>query len=288
MIIEKPPLPDDPTPDDAPPSYDTLGQSSVASRSLPEKSPTIDSSSGSSSTTVPSPTFPSVLGSRSQQFLRTNSKGKGKGPSNWFTFSSRVSSTREVRTTVLGLVRDIVRQPQHHTSSQATIGILESCVEACASYNLSFSSLLQEKSIEDHTPLYWAIVKRPPETIHQDDQGEVPDFLTILLSFSGPLNPETISEMRLACLLTSDQALFQRLRLSPEFSPLSGTDEILLGASMPPDEITVSDVQGDEGAFVVNFGIVQFQQRMRVSKQVGLEFIARGAPRFPSCPHIHY
>jgi len=161
-------------------------------------------------------------------------------------------------------------------------------VEACASYNLSFSSLLQEKSIEDHTPLYWAIVKRPPETIHQDDQGEVPDFLTILLSFSGPLNPETISEMRLACLLTSDQALFQRLRLSPEFSPLSGTDEILLGASMPPDEITVSDVQGDEGAFVVNFGIVQFQQRMRVSKQVGLEFIARGAPRFPSCPHIHY
>jgi hypothetical protein len=213
--------------------------------------------------------------------LRSNSsKGKGKGPSNWFNFSSKVSSTRELRITILGLVRDLVRQPHQRVSSSATVGILESCADACTAYGLSLSSLLQEKSIEDHTPLYWAIIKRPPEAPYPDVHTQVPDFLTILLSFSGPLSRETISEIRLACLLTSDQPLFQRLRLSPEFSPLSGTDEILLGATYPLDDIVVGDVPGDEGAFVVNFEIVQFQQRMRVSKRINLEFIARSTSIF--------
>jgi len=56
---------------------------------------------------------------------------------------------------------------------------------------------------------------------------------------------------------------------------------------MPPDEIIVEDVPGDEGAFVVKFEVVQFQQRMRISKRISLEFIARGAPlhlyHFTSC-----
>jgi hypothetical protein len=44
----------------------------------------------------------------------------------------------------------------------------------------------------------------------------------------------------------------------------------------PPDSITVEDVPGDEGAFAANFEIAHFQQRMRVSKRIALEFIARG------------
>jgi len=104
----------------------------------------------------------------------------------------------------------------------------------------------------------------------------VPDLLTALLSFSTPLNPETVSEIRLACLLTSDQPLFQRLRLSSDFSKLSFVDEILLGATIPPDEISVEEVPGNEGAFVVDFEIVHFQKRMRISKEIALEFIARG------------
>ena len=285
MIVEKQPLPDDPTPADAPPAYDTVQTESV-SFPLTEK-PTSDQlalrspSTSSSSITPPRsakghaytrPSIPSV----------TSPKGKGKGKS-WFN-SSTSRNSPEVRQTVQGLVRGLVRQPRPSPSYEA-LGVLESCAAACANYNLSLSSLLQEPFIEGHTPLYWAIIKRPPETptADQDDSDglAIPDFLTTLISFADPLTPETKSEIRLACLLTSDQALFQRLRLLPEFSPLSGTDQILLGASMPPDGVIVDDVPGDdEGSFVVHFEIVQFQQRMRVSKRVGLEFIARGACTF--------
>jgi len=280
MIIDKQPLPDDPTPYDAPPSYDTL----TRALELAARSPGFEKPSAVASSSLISPISPTSSRAKPNTFLRSSSsRGKGKGPSNWFNFSSRFSSTREVRSTVLGLIRDLVRQPHQHqrVSTPATMGILESCAEACAAYDISFSSLLQEKSIEEHTPLYWAIIKRPPETPHPEPNADVPDFLTTLLSYCGVLSPETRSEMRLACLLTSDQALFQRLRLSHEFAPLSGTDEILLGASMPPDEIVVGDVPGDQGAFVVNFGVVLFQQRMRISRRIDLEFIARGTLPFP-------
>jgi hypothetical protein len=191
---------------------------------------------------------------------------------------------------VLGLIRGLVRQPKPSPSYEA-LGVLESCAAACANFNLSLSSLLQERFIEGHTPIYWAIIKRPAETsiIDDSDGAPIPDFLTTLISFADPLTPETKSEIRLACLLTSDQALFQRLRLLPEFSPLSGTDQILLGASMPPDGIVVDDVPGDdEGSFVVHFEVVQFQQRMRVSKRVALEFIARGNVLFLNAMYVEW
>ncbi|KAF9486995.1 hypothetical protein BDN71DRAFT_1485397 [Pleurotus eryngii] len=143
-------------------------------------------------------------------------------------------------------------------SGGSSLGILQSCAEACAAYELSLSTILQERSVEDHTPLYWAVIKRQPDEA-MDDDTQIPDLLTTLLSFSAPLTPETISEIRLACLITSDQQLFQRLRLSPQFS----------------HEITVEDTVGDEGAFAVNMAIVQFQKRMQVSREVTVEFIAR-------------
>jgi hypothetical protein len=84
-----------------------------------------------------------------------------------------------------------------------------------------------------------------------------------------------MSDVRLACLLTSDQVLFQRLRSSPEFEPLSPTDAMLLDATIPPDDICVENVDGVEGAFIVDFAVVRFLKRMLVSKSVVLDFIAR-------------
>jgi hypothetical protein len=101
---------------------------------------------------------------------------------------------------------------------------LDSCSEACYAYDISFSSLLQERSIEYHTPLYWAVIMRPPEPLDLDH-----DLVILLLHCSTPLTTETISDIRHACTLTSDQALFQHLRLFPSFSPLPGTDEMVLG-----------------------------------------------------------
>jgi hypothetical protein len=204
---------------------------------------------------------------------------KGKGPATWFNFGTS-RTTKEVQATVLGLVRDLVKQQY---SAPGASGILDSCAEACDAYDISFSSILQEKSIENHTPIHWAIIKRPSEPPNPEDH----DLVTALLTRSAPLKPSTISDIRLACLLTSDQALFQRLRLSPAFSPLSGTDEMLLGASILPDTITVEDAEGDAGAFVANFEILAFQKRMRISNRIALEFIARGKTRSYLCLRHH-
>jgi hypothetical protein len=171
----------------------------------------------------------------------------------------------------LGLVRDLVRE---EFQTPAAFGILQSCAEACASNGVSFSSILQEKSIEGHTPLYWAIVKREPDE-SQDDGSEVQDLLTTLLSHSTPLTQATIADIRHACLVTSDQPLFQRLRQSPDFGSGSAVDEILLGVTLPPDDVEVVTFPDDEGSFAVNIGIVKFQKRMLITKTITIEFIAR-------------
>ena len=54
---------------------------------------------------------------------------------------------------------------------------------------------------------------------------------------AAPLAPATISDIRLACLQTSDAALFQALRGAPAFAPVPGTDALLLGANVPPDGV---------------------------------------------------
>lgn len=260
MIVDKAPLPDDPTPSEAPPSYDTLGSQQI--HDIEKRLQSIPDPLTSASLYPRSPISPVAKSPSSSRSL----KEKGKA-SNWFNFGAS-RTTREVRSTVLRLIRDLVRE--QHAPGGTSLSILQSCAEACACHSLSLPTLLQEKSIEDHTPLYWAIVKRVP-----DGDSGVPDLLTSLISFASPLTPGTISDIRHACLLTSDQLLFQRLRMLPAFSPLSGTDEMLLGGSIPPDDITVEDIPGDEGSFAVNFEIVRFQRRMLVSKHLELEFIAR-------------
>ncbi|KAI0785746.1 hypothetical protein C8Q75DRAFT_722319 [Abortiporus biennis] len=196
------------------------------------------------------------------------SKGKGKATSSWFTFGQASRAAKEVKTTVLGLIRDIVKLPD----TSAAMLLLESCEDACRTHNIAFSAVLQEKSIEGYSPIYWSIIKRASEPHNDDD----PDLVSTLLALAEPLSDATISEIRLACLDTSDQTLFQRLRRSPAFAPLSGPDQMLLGMAVAPDDVEVTDVDGDEGAFVAHFRITQFQKRMRVTKHIDLQFIARG------------
>ncbi|KAF8816013.1 hypothetical protein BYT27DRAFT_7185741 [Phlegmacium glaucopus] len=273
MIIEKQPLPEDPTPTESPPSYETL---SAINRDYPRSKRSeltlVDLPSSSSSPRSPpfSPnSSPSIISSTSGSSSSNKCKGRTV---NWFNFAAS-RTTREVRNTVLGLIRDLVQEQD--SSFPAATGILQSCADACTTHSLSLSSILQEKSIENHTPLYWAIVKRLPDEHHQVEDSSGPDLLSALLSYSAPLSPATITDVRRACLATCDQHLFQRLRLSPEFAPVSGVDQMLLGGTIPPDNIEVENVPGDGGAFVVTFEILHFHKRMVVSKNIGLEFIAR-------------
>ena len=276
MVIiapDKRPLPEDELPSDAPPSYNTLSSPTrpPSSTSYPRDEKRSNTSL-SDNTTIPNrPSSSATVGSIPLRSKRAAS-AKTKGPSYWFNFGPS-KTKKEVNSTILNLIRDLVKQT---SSSAGASGILDSCAEACEGYDISFSSLLQQRSIEGHTPIYWAIIKRPSEPPNPEDY----DLVTALLSRSTPLTPSTISDIRFACLTTSDQALFQRLRLSPMFSPMSGTDEMLLGGSISPDEIEVEDVDNNGGAFVARFKILKFQNRMRISKGVNLEFIARGEQVF--------
>ncbi|KZT01475.1 uncharacterized protein LAESUDRAFT_663965 [Laetiporus sulphureus 93-53] len=172
----------------------------------------------------------------------------------------------QAKALVSGFVHELVRQPERWNSADI---ILKGCFEACRSYNLSLSSLLQEQSAEGHTPLYWAVLRSAPRSSSSD-------LLSALMNAAAPLSSATMSEIRLACLLNSDQALFQRIRRMPAFYPLSGPERMLLGAVPPSDEIEVDELPGDEGRFAVYFRIPMFQKRLKVLKHVDLQFIARG------------
>ena len=272
MISDKKSPPNDPSSSDAPPSYDTLGSSGSKGQ---EKTPLIGQAGPytpeTSLTLHQAPPFPL----KSPLSLSSSStKGKAR-VTNWLNFSesSESRTAREVRSTILCLVRDLIQE--HISSSPEATGILQSCAEACSAYSLSLSSILQEKSIVNHTPLYWAIVKRLPDQHQEVEETSEPDLLSALISHASPLNANTIADLRLACLGISDQPLFQRLRLSPEFSPISVSDQMLFGMTVLPDDITVMDLPGEAGAFEVDFVIPHFHKRMVVSKEITLEFIAR-------------
>ncbi|KAK0446087.1 hypothetical protein EV421DRAFT_247945 [Armillaria borealis] len=254
MIDDKPSFPDDLVPADAPPSYDAI-TSANAPINVDSKNRPVNAIPGSSSSRSPAPS-PST-----QRAFHGGLAAQSSGfPYSWF--SSR--SSRETKSTITSLIRDLVRPPN---SSLACNEILSSCAEACASYSLSLSSILQEKFCEGHTPLYWAIINKPRQT-----EEESEELLSALLRYSVPLTPSTISELRLACLVTSDQNLFRHLRR--ELKPLSGTDEMLLGAA-GSDDVRVVDTNATEGAFAAEIKISQFQKRMRVGKEVEVEFIAQ-------------
>ncbi|KAK0500080.1 hypothetical protein EDD18DRAFT_813834 [Armillaria luteobubalina] len=247
MIDDKPPFPNDPVPADAPPSYDTI-TSANAPITVDSKNRPVNAIAGPSSSRTPAPA-PSTQRAQPSSF-----------PYNWFP--SR--SSRETKSTITSLIRDLVRPPN---SSLACNEILASCAEACASYSLSLPYILQEKFCEGHTPLYWAIINKPRQT-----EEESEELLSALLRYAVPLTPSTISELRLACLVTSNQDLFRALWR--ELKPLSGTDTMLLGAA-GSDDVRVVATNASEGAFAAEIEISQFQKRMRVGKEVEVEFIAQ-------------
>ncbi|KAF8990862.1 hypothetical protein BDQ17DRAFT_1333196 [Cyathus striatus] len=272
MTLDKEPLPDDPTPSDGPPSYDTITSSRGASgrqsidpiSKISTPTPALSHHQDSSASSPgPNPTSPPLLKSPS-----SHSPSTSKPQTSWFSFLTS-SIANDVRLTILGLVRDLVQE--HDPDSSAVIGILQSCANVSSTHGVSLSAVLQEKSIEDHTPFYWAIVKRTP-----DASEGIPDLLSSLLLFSTPLKPSTISDIRRACLVASDQPLFHSLRQLREFNAVSPADEMLLGPGAPPDEVEVVDEPREEVTFAVRLGIWRFQKRMMVAGRIEFEFIARG------------
>ncbi|THH18334.1 hypothetical protein EW146_g2643 [Bondarzewia mesenterica] len=244
MIVDKTdnnPLPDDLTPAEAPPSYAYAlqGHASTSYSSGPK----------AAYPTISSPTATAAL-------FSTLSKKQGKpykAKSRWFFFWN---------------VKDGQADSRDDTGSTARSCQAMPYCRIC------------EPFIEGHMPVYWAIVKRPTVPAKADRQNtrldtESDALVMALLTASSPITPATISEVRLGCLHHSDHWLFQHIKQHvKEFSQLTGTDEMLLEDS--GDLVAIEEVPGDASAFIAKFELVHFQLRMRVSKRVEAEFIAKG------------
>lgn len=261
MILPSPPsLIDDELPPDAPPAYDDV-PTAPGPTLMDEKSELAPSSS--STWLAASPT--SAVSAKSP-----TSPGSADSLWSWIPSPSRTRATAEVKATIIGLLRELIKRGETGPPAKS---ILHSCHEVSRAYRLSLSSLLQERCIEGHSALYWAVIKRPKGKELRTDRDT--DVLGAFLTYGAPLSPAALSEVRLACLQTADQALFQQLRQTSMFAPLSGKDDMLLSSSTARDDVYVEDV-ASEDAFAVRFRVPLFQQRLRVSKHINLEFIARG------------
>ncbi|KAJ6630110.1 hypothetical protein B0H10DRAFT_1985031 [Mycena sp. CBHHK59/15] len=231
---------------DAPPSYDNTvaeGSSQVG--------PPVEKGSASTSRTAqgPGPSSPSTPSP-------SIAKSRAVQKTTWMQFRDDMGNMLadvvwEVRKTVTGLVHDLVRD-QTLDSNMSCSGILDSCSE--------------QSYIEGHTPLYWAIVKRPSDE-SKPESFEAPPLIRALLIYSAPLKDTTIKDIRLALA-------FPKPTTVPEFQALSQKDRLLLGDSVPPDKISIGPATRHDAPISVDFEFAHFQKRMRVSHLVKLDFIS--------------
>ena len=170
-------------------------------------------------------------------------------------------------------------------SDEERASTLAECDQACEKEGLDLSTVLQEMSIEGYTPIYWAIVNRPPAS---EDNGVSPDSLVLgLLNVCRPLSPATLANIRVASMVASDNALLQRLFKSiPPLSHISTRDALLLGPANEEDRVDVEEKRNGTGSWVALIKIPRFRLRMRVCQSVSVEFIASGMKTFPVASRV--
>ncbi|KAI9454952.1 hypothetical protein F5148DRAFT_984898 [Russula earlei] len=174
-----------------------------------------------------------------------------------------------VRTFVVELLRG--RLPPDHERD----AILSACAQACEGEGLDLSTVLQEMLIEGYPPIYWAIVNR---AVASESSGMAPDSLVFaLLKACRPFSPATITAIRVACMMASDNTLLQRLfRSIPQLSHISTRDALLLGPANEEDRVDVEEKRNGTGSWVASIKIPRFRLRMRVCQSVSVEFVASG------------
>jgi hypothetical protein len=101
------------------------------------------------------------------------------------------------RTTVLSTVCDLIAAPDFTAASMAPI------VNPYALSPAELSDCLQLLNVEGHTPIYWAIVNCRQEAISA--------YIALISSF--PISSACSSDLRLACMVTSNNTVFTQLKL---------------------------------------------------------------------------
>ncbi|KAG1889400.1 hypothetical protein F4604DRAFT_1915272 [Suillus subluteus] len=157
---------------------------------------------------------------------------------------------------VLSHIRDIVSVPNF----MPVAPIIDTF--AAALLPAEFPDLLQNPNIEGHTAMYWAVVNGQREAFSVF-AAHIPQFSSVCSS-----------DLRLACMSTSNHALFMQLNLGHVINSKDESLRHFLGC--PPDEVQVHD-KGDrmcKNQFVACFCIRMFQKRLHTAGELGIEFVA--------------
>ncbi|KAJ8597048.1 hypothetical protein M405DRAFT_887063 [Rhizopogon salebrosus TDB-379] len=161
---------------------------------------------------------------------------------------------------------DVKKQAETYHSDvipSSVVPIVNSCAADISP--AEFSDLLQSLNIGDHTAMYWAIMNNRRET------------LLALSGYISKISPVCSSDLRLACMATSNQALFMQLNLSRSIGP---DDEFSLRSlNCPPDEIEVHQGYHDKSykhQFVTLIRFHMCQKRLRTIQNMSVEFVVGG------------
>ncbi|KAG2124189.1 hypothetical protein DEU56DRAFT_828090 [Suillus clintonianus] len=168
-------------------------------------------------------------------------------------FSSR--RMKQKRAAVLSRIRDIVLAPDYTPSS--VVPNLNACADVLPAAELF--DILQKLNIEGHTALYWAIVNNRLEAFWA--------FLKFIPTYA----PVGQSEVRIACMMTNDHALFTKLDLG-KYIEIS---RLRCSLGCPPDKIQVHACDEPLNQFNVVLRIGMFQKRLR-TQCLCFQFVAGG------------
>ena len=163
-----------------------------------------------------------------------------------------------------------------HLPSDEYQPILKKCADICENGDLDLSVVLQEPLIDEKPPIYWAILNGPSSP---DGDADFFALIVALVDACQPLDDATITSIRLACMLTSNNALLQHLfRHFTALSPLNPGEVILLSSVGGGDVVDVVEKQDGTGTSVARIQVRRFRLRMRVSKLIKVEFVTSGRP----------
>jgi hypothetical protein len=191
----------------------------------------------------------------------------------------QASAREEAKATVQSSIMSLLFT---RSSDEERKSVFSVCGRICESGGLKLSTVLQEPLIEGQTALYWAILNRP-RTLSQDDNLAWDALVVALLDECGSLTETTVTSVRLACMLTSNNLLLQNLSWHfRALSPLSSGDFMMLRPLGGGDIVDVEETQDGTGTFVANMKIRRFRLRMRVSKCVKVEFVTFGESPYHS------
>ena len=143
--------------------------------------------------------------------------------------------------------------------------ILQECLKIYGGLSETLSQVLQDKFFGGHTPFYWAITNKDP-------QSHDPSLLKELVLHMGELTTETQGDIVEAFRMCFDSVLYDAVK-----HLLTGVDTLsTCSPSFFQGDEYCPLVTTDSDTMTVRFDIPRFFDKMLVDGQVSLRFYALG------------